>query len=60
MNYKEKQKCKVMFRDFFNNFLTVPVFAEYYGISEDYAHEVIRVGKEVHNREAEYLKGLEA
>jgi hypothetical protein len=56
MTYKEQQNCKLMFRDWFNNFLTVPVFAEYYGITESRALEVIAIGKDVHNREAEWRK----
>ena len=56
MTYKEKQKCKYMFRDWFNNFLTIPVFAEYYGISEAKALEIIAIGKDAHNKQAEWEK----
>ena len=31
--------------DWFNNFLTVERFAEYYGISEDYAYDLIQRGR---------------
>lgn len=36
-----------MYLDWFNNFLTVPRFAEYYGISESLANTIITQGREV-------------
>lgn len=40
-----------MYLDWFNNFLTVPRFAEYYNISEKFAEEVISIGRETLNRQ---------
>lgn len=40
-----------MYLDWFNNFLTVPRFAEYYGISEEFANEVIETGRETLNNQ---------
>lgn len=41
-----------MYLDWFNNFLTIPRFAEYYGISEDFAEKVILpVGRETLNEQ---------
>lgn len=36
-----------MYLDWFNNFLTIGRFAEYYGISESYAKSIIDQGREV-------------
>lgn len=38
-----------MYLDWFNNFLTLPRFAEYYGISESFAKNIIDRGREVLN-----------
>jgi hypothetical protein len=38
-----------LYADWVNNFLTVPRFAEYYGITEGQAQEIIAVGKETDN-----------
>ena len=35
--------------DFVNNFLTIERFAEYYGMSEDFAWSVIDEGRRLHN-----------
>lgn len=41
-----------MYLDYFNNFLTVARFAEYYGITEDFAtNTVIPVGRETLNNQ---------
>ena len=41
--------CEAMYLDYFNNFLTVSAFAEYYGLSEKEAFEVIAIGKKHNN-----------
>lgn len=40
-----------MYLDWFNNFLTLKRFAEYYGISEQLANEIICFGREVLNNQ---------
>lgn len=44
-----------MFLDYFNNFLTVDRFAEYYGLTKDEAQEVIDLGRAEH--ESQFNKG---
>lgn len=46
---KGKNYCVKMYLDYVNDFLTVARFAEYYGITEAEADEVIRIGR--HNNE---------
>lgn len=38
-----------MYADWVNNFLTVPRFAEYYGLSEEYANLLIKTGRATDN-----------
>lgn len=40
-----------MYLDWFNNFLTVPRFAEYYNISETFADEIIRQGRQIYEQQ---------
>ena len=42
-------KTVEMYLDYFNNFLTVSRFAEYYGISEEEANQVIKIGRMLNN-----------
>lgn len=51
-----RKKLRAMYRDWFCNFLTVPRFAEYYGLTVEQAHRCINVGRRLHNRRAEMLK----
>jgi hypothetical protein len=51
-----RHKLRQAYRDWFNNFLTVPVFAQHYGVSVERAERMIRLGRVLHNREAEMLK----
>jgi len=45
-------KVEEMYLDYFNNFLTVDVFAEYYGITRSNAQAVIKEGrKQNHQKE---------
>lgn len=37
-----------MYLDWFNNFLTVGAFADYYCISQELAEQIIREGSELH------------
>jgi hypothetical protein len=40
-----------MYLDWYNNFLTIGRFAEYYGISEDFAIDIIDNGRELVDRQ---------
>lgn len=39
-----------LYLDYINNFLTVGRFAEYYGMSENYANHVIEIGRKLNNK----------
>ena len=39
-----------LYLDYVNNFLTIERFAEYYGMSVDYANHVIEVGRKLNNK----------
>ena len=41
--------CEV-YIDWLNNFVTVPAFADFYGLQEDEAKKVIELGKKIHER----------
>lgn len=45
-----KNKLMDMFLDYFNNFLSVERFAEYYGLTEAKARRVIKIGRDLHER----------
>ena len=45
-----KNKIETLYLDWFNNFLTVERFAEYYGMPVDKAHKVIRIGRYLNHR----------
>ena len=51
MIYPEK-----FYREYWNDFLTVAGIAEYYGITEDKANDLINKGRIIHNRIAKQLK----
>lgn len=46
-----------LFRDYFNNFLTVERFAEYYGMTNEEAEAAITRGRDQHNAIAANAKG---
>jgi hypothetical protein len=45
-----RQKIEALYIDWVNNFLTVPRFAEYYGLTEEQAHRVINTGRALNHR----------
>jgi len=45
---KPGDALQAIYLDWFNNFLSVPVFAEYYNISESAAVELITVARRIH------------
>lgn len=46
-----------LFRDYWNNFLTVDRFAEYYGLTREQAETSIALGRGEHDAIAATLKG---
>lgn len=45
-----KEKIEAMYLDYFNNFLTVHRFAEYYNISLPVAQIVLNIGQRLNDR----------
>ncbi len=45
-----KHKIEAMYLDYFNNFLTIPFFAAYYGLDENKAGRVIEIGRKLNDR----------
>ena len=43
-------KLELFYLDFFNNYLSVKKFAEFYGISEDKAVMLIDMGRVINNK----------
>jgi hypothetical protein len=43
----ELQQYPELYLDYVNNFLTVERFANYYGITEEYADEIISAGRQM-------------
>ena len=52
------QDYQTLFLDYFNNFLTVEVFAEHYNFSYNKAAHIIRQGRKLHELYAESLEVL--
>lgn len=50
------EECAEMYRDWFNNFLTVSYFAEYYSITEEQATNIINLGRASHEYNVYILK----
>lgn len=48
-----------LYLDWVNNFLTIAVFAEYYGLDEDDARDLLKLAKKSHEQRVEYYKFLE-
>ena len=48
-----RTELKMMYRDFFNNYLTVGKFAEHHAISYEDMEKIIEIGKIYHNIDAE-------
>lgn len=47
-----KQRLAEIFLDWFNNFLSVEYFAQYYGFTEEKARRVIALGRKIHEKRA--------
>ena len=48
-----RTELKMMYRDFFNNYLTVETFAEHHAIAYEDMEKIIEMGKLYHNTDAE-------
>ena len=44
-----KQKIEKLYLDYFNNFLTVEYFANYYGLELEKAYRIINLGRKINN-----------
>ena len=51
-----KTKLRGLFLDWFNNFLSVERFAEYYQLGIEDAKRVIELGRTLHEKNVAYLK----
>jgi hypothetical protein len=40
---------EAQYLDYFNNFITVEVFARYYGLNVDFAERLINLGREINH-----------
>jgi hypothetical protein len=48
-----------LYLDWVNNFLTIPVFAEYYGLDEEDARDLLKLAKKCHEQRVDFLKDIE-
>ena len=48
-----------LYLTYVNDFLTTEVFAEYYGLDEDDARDLLKLAKKSHEQRVEYSKFLE-
>ena len=45
-----KAYCEKMYLEYFNDFLTMVRFAEYYGFNYEYASRLLAIGKKLNDR----------
>lgn len=50
------EKCADLYRDRFNNFLTLECFASWYGLPESLAKEILKHGEFVHENQVKAAK----
>lgn len=55
MTYCPKWKLKKMFREYWQDYLTVQNFADVYGVSRETMYRAINLGRILHNKEAEQI-----
>jgi len=48
-----------LYLDWVNNFLTIEVFAEYYGLDDDDAKALLEIAKKSHEQRVDFLKDIE-
>ena len=51
-----KTRLKLMFREWWNQYLTIECFAEAKGLTKEVAYRMINIGRKLHNIEAEKLQ----
>ena len=49
--YYTRSKLKRIFREYWNNDLTIAKFAEIYGVTRDFMYRAINLGRILHNKE---------
>ena len=47
---KVKQKLNAIYLDWYNNFVTIDCFADYYNISIDKAERIINIGRKINHK----------
>ena len=55
MNLPNDKELRELFLDWKNNFLTVSIFAQHYGITATHAKKLIDSGRDAHARHCEHL-----
>lgn len=45
-----REELREVYLDWVNNFVTIPAFADFYGLSEEESKKVIDLGKKIHER----------
>ncbi len=50
-----KEKLRKMFREYWNDYLTIDVYAQAYGIPKQKMYRIINLGRKLHNINAEKL-----
>ena len=48
-----------LYLDWDNNFLTIAVFAEYYGLDEEDARDLLKLAKKSHEQRVDFIKDME-
>jgi hypothetical protein len=48
-----------LYLDWVNNFLTIAVFAEYYGLDEEDASDLLKLAKKSHEQRVDFIKDME-
>lgn len=48
-----------LYLDWVNNFLTIAVFAEYYGLDDEDARDLLKLAKKSHEQRVDFIKDME-
>jgi hypothetical protein len=48
-----------LYLDWVNNFLTIAIFSEYYGLDEEDSRELLKLAKKCHEQRVDFLKDIE-
>lgn len=52
-----KEKLRRMFREYWNDYLTIDVYAQAHGMAYNEMYRIINLGRKLHNQMADKLKG---